>query len=219
MPLKVTFDTNVLDLACRPERFPKDRRQPALRKVHDGLINGDIEGFYSVTMLTIEGIIRRDRAHVYGGTQIVIGPETVSTMKAEELPDSLRELQGGEDIEQIRQEFRVEQPARKPLHPEVQARARAAHDLGVKALKAPPRIGAYGIDDDEGNYYLSTGTGEELETWIARIHEVGRAIEALGVGVAQVKKLGLCLADAQAAWYTGLQNASDIHQERAVEGG
>ncbi|MBO4227830.1 hypothetical protein [Bradyrhizobium neotropicale] len=61
MPLRVTFDTNVLDLACRPERFPKDPRQPLMKKVHDALASGQLEGFYSVTMLTIEGIMRQDR--------------------------------------------------------------------------------------------------------------------------------------------------------------
>jgi hypothetical protein len=217
MPLRVTFDTNVLDLACRPERFPKDPRQPALGKVHDALKNGEIEGFYSVTMLTIEGVMKRDRAPVYGNTRIAIGPETVSTLKAEDIPESLRERWGGEDIEQVSVEFRVEQPDRQPLHPEVQARARAAHALGIRALKAPPRIGAFHIHDEEGKFYLSAGTGDDLGAWITRVHEASRAIEARGVGMAQVKALGLNSADAQTAWYKGLQNAKDIHQERAIE--
>ncbi|KRA98163.1 hypothetical protein ASD83_14030 [Devosia sp. Root685] len=168
-------------------------------------------------MLTIEGVMKRDRAHVYGGTRITIGPETASTLKAEELPDSLRERWGDKDIEQVDVEFRVEQPDRQPLQPEVQARARAAHALGVKVLKAPPRVGAFHIHDDGGEFYLSAGAGDELGAWIARVHEVGRAIEARGVGMAQVKALGLNSADAQTAWYKGLQNANDIHQERAVE--
>lgn len=151
MPLRVTFDTNVLDLACRPERFPKDPRQPSLGRVHDALKNGEIEGFYSVTMLTIEGVMKRDRAQVYGNTRIAIGPETISTLKAEDIPVSLQERWGGQDIEQGGVEFRVEQPDRQPLHPEVQARARAAHALGIRALKAPPRTGAFHIHDDEGS--------------------------------------------------------------------
>ena len=70
MPRRVTFDTNVLDLACRPERFPKDPLQPLMKKVHDALASGQLEGFYSVTMLTIEGIMRQDRADVFAGTRI-----------------------------------------------------------------------------------------------------------------------------------------------------
>jgi len=217
MPLKVTFDTNVLDLACRPGRFPKDSRQPDLRKVYDALLDGKIEGFYPVTMLTIEGVVKCARARVYGGTQITTGPETVSILRAEELPDSLRERWGDEDFEQIRRELRVEQPDRKSLHREVQARVRAANTLGLKALKAPPRIGAFHIQDNEENFYLSTGAGDELKAWIARVHKIARAIEARGVEMAQVKALGLNSPDVETAWYKGLKSASDIHQVRAIE--
>lgn len=45
MPLRVTFDTNVLDLACRPDRFPKDHRQPQMHKIKDALVAGTIQGF------------------------------------------------------------------------------------------------------------------------------------------------------------------------------
>jgi len=46
MVLRVTFDTNVLDLACRPERFPKDVRQPELVKVREALAERMIEGVF-----------------------------------------------------------------------------------------------------------------------------------------------------------------------------
>ena len=75
MPLRVTLDTNVLDLACRPERFPKDPRQLLMQKVHNALATGQLEGFYSVTMLTIEGIMRQDRAEVFASTRTVTQPE------------------------------------------------------------------------------------------------------------------------------------------------
>ena len=70
MPLRVTFDTNTLDLACRPERFPKDPRQPELAKVKAALTSGQLEGFYSVTLLTIEAVMRRDRAQVLAGAVV-----------------------------------------------------------------------------------------------------------------------------------------------------
>lgn len=168
-------------------------------------------------MLTIEGVMKRDRAHVYGGTRIAIGPETASSLNAEGPPLFLPEWWGNENTEQIRREFRIEQPDRQPLHKEVKARVRAAHALGVKALKAPPRIGAFQIYDDEGKFFLSTGTDGETDTWIERVLEVVRAIEAKGVGVAQVKELGLNLAGSQTDWHKGLQEACDTHQQRALE--
>jgi hypothetical protein len=219
MPLRVTLDTNVLDLACRPERFPKDPRQLLMKKVHDALASGQVKGFYSVTMLTIEGIMRQDRADVFAGTQTVMQPETTRIIKNSDLPEEIRQKVGSEDIETIGVELRVEQPDRKRLHPEIVARMQAAKALGVKVLKDVPRIGAFGITDPNSDYYLSRGEGAELKKWIDKAHEVARAIEARGVGFAQVKALGqkIGVSDPTSIWFRSLDKAGDIHEKRAVE--
>lgn len=217
--LRVTFDTNVLDWACRPERFPKDPQQPLMQKVHAALVNGQIEGFYSVTMLTIEGIMRRDRAEVFAGTRTVMQPETSGITKNADLPDAIREKVGIEDVETITVELQVRQPSRKPLHPEVIARMKAAKAAGFKVLQGVPRIGAYHITDPAGDYYLSLGKDADEKVWIDKAHEVARAIEARGIGFAQVKALGnsMAVSDPSSAWFRCLDQAVDIHQRRAVE--
>ena len=219
MALRVTFDTNVLDLACRPERFPNNPRQPLMQKVYDALANGQIDGFYSVTMLTIEGIMQRDRAEVFTGTRIVMQTETSQITRNADLPDTIREKVGNEDLETITWKSQVEQPGRKPLQPEVINRMNAAKVLGLKVLKDVPRIGAFHITDPTGEYYLKRGEGAELQAWIDKAHEVGRAIEARGVGFAQVKALGenMTASDPASLWFRSLDQATDIHQERAVE--
>ena len=219
MVLRVTFDTNVLDLACRPERFPKDARQPYLRKVHDALRAREIEGYYSITMLTIEGIIRKDRADVMASTLVSSPPETCSTTKNDELPEAIRAKIGDADIEKIQKKFVVEQPNRRSLHPEVVARVNAAHKLGVRALKDIPRIGAFNITDSAGENYLSNGEGDGLHAWQQKAHEVARTIEDRGLGRAQVKALGTAMnaASTEDLWFSSLANAKDIHEQRAVE--
>ncbi len=219
MALRVSFDTNVLDLACRPERFPKDTRQPYLQRVKNALAAGTIRGFYSVTMLTIEGIMRKDRAEAFASTQTKMQPETLSVTKNADLPDAIRAVVGSADVETIGVNFVVEQPARKPLHPEVMARIKAAHALGVRVLKGVPRFSAYLIKDPEKKFYLDNGEGDALGAWINKVHEVGRAIEGRGLGFAQVKALGQAMAagDPAKAWFKALDNAKDIHEERAVE--
>jgi hypothetical protein len=219
MPHRVTLDTNVLDLACRPERFPKDPRQPLMKKVHDALASGQLEGFYSVTMLTIEGIMRQDRAGVFATTRIAMQPETTGTTKNADLPDEIRKMIGSEDVETIAIEYRVEQPGRKPLHPEVVARMKAAKALGVRVLRDVPRTGAFGFTDSTGQYYLSRGEGDELRDWINKVKEVTEAIEARGLGYAQVKALGqkIAASDPATAWFRALAKARDIHEKRAAE--
>ncbi len=219
MVLRVTFDTNVLDLACRPERFPKDTRQPHLQKVREALAAGTIEGFYSVTMLTIEGIMRKDRASVFAGTQTDSQSETHSVTHNADLPDAIRTAVGNADVETVGLNYVVEQPDRQPLHPEFMARMNAAQTLGVRVLKGIPRIGAYSLNDPENKFYLDNGQGGALGAWINKAHGVAGAIESRGLGFAQVKALGQAIAaggPAQ-AWFQALKNAKDIHEERAVE--
>ncbi|HYI81817.1 MAG TPA: hypothetical protein VEX11_01250, partial [Acetobacteraceae bacterium] len=139
MALRVTFDTNVLDMACRPELFPNNDRQPLMRRVHEALANGHIEGFYSATILTIEGIKKKDRARVFAGTRTVMERETSHTARNADLPDAIRETVGGRDVITTPITLRVEQPERTPLPPAFVARVQAAKALGVKALRAVPR--------------------------------------------------------------------------------
>lgn len=214
MVLSVTFDTNVLDLACRPERFPKDPRGQRLHTVKDALIAGTINGFYPVTMLTIEGIMRKDRAEVFSGTRIRRGPETASAQIVADRSENSAAMINEEAVELL---LSVEQPNRKPLHSEVIARTQAAHALGVRALKSVPRIGNFHIDDPKGEFYLTNGEGDSLANWITKTHEVCRAIESRGIGIAQVKALGQSMAGPQEAWFSALQNSKDIHDERAIE--
>jgi hypothetical protein len=219
LPLRVTFDTGTLERACRPDRHPRDPRQPLMRKVNAALANGQILGFYSLTILTIEGIMKQDRANVFAGTRLVTQSETTGVIKNTDLPDAIREKVGSDDLETISIELRVEQPGRQPPHSETVARITAANALGLKVLKAVPRTGAEPITDPTGEYYLSRGDNAELRTWIEKIHEVAWEIEARGVGFAQVKELGqlMDVLDPTTIWFQSIDKAADIHQKREVE--
>jgi len=217
--LRVTFDTNVLDYACRPERYPRDLRQPQLAHVRDALKSGAILGFFSVTMLTIEGIMNRDRAAVYESTTLTAMHEPSTTVKNADLPDEIRSFVGDSDLETQTIRLTANQSARQEIHPEVKARVAAAHGLGVRVLKAVPRVGAYNIDDPDGTFYLDNGAGEDLARWIDKALEVSMAIEARGLGMAQLRKLGLELAMGypQGAWFSALTKAKGIHAQRKIE--
>lgn len=219
MTLRVTFDTNVLDYACRPERYPKDLRQPQLANVREALKKETIQGFFSVTMLTIEGIMNKDRAAVYESTKITAVREEPEITKNEDLPDAIRAIIGDGDIETHSLKLTVDQPARQDVHQEVKARVAAAHGLGVRVLKGVPRIGAYRLDDPGGSFYLDNGAGDTLSLWIEKAQEVSKAIEARGLGFAQLTQLGFGLAmkDPEGAWFEALTKAKDIHEQRKIE--
>lgn len=185
----VTFDSNTLGLACRPEKATA---------VREALLAGRISGFFSVTMLTLEGIPSAERGAVYAGT----------TISSQERCDSPND---------VRVEFRVEQPDRKPIPEAAAQRIRHAREIGIRALRPVPRIGAFRIDDPDGTFYLSNGDGPALDCWINKCHEVARAIEGRGVGSAQVKALGRMMAGNNTKhWFEALGNPKDIHQKNEV---
>jgi hypothetical protein len=66
----VTFDTNTLDKAARPERHPKDPARADFQKVHEALKTGRLRGYFSQTLVTLEGIEKKDRPEVFGSTRL-----------------------------------------------------------------------------------------------------------------------------------------------------
>ena len=218
MALRVTFDSNTLELACQPERHPRDARQLLMQRVNEALVKGQIKGYYSETMITIEGVKRRDRADVFSGTHISQS-ETIKFTNNADLPEEVRKIVGDADLESIHIEHRVEQPNRKPLHPQTITRINAAIALGIRVLHAVPRIGDFLISDPTGEYYLDRGDPEAQKAWNHKVCEVAHAIESRGVGIAQLKKLGFDLNTSRESdqWFRFLDQSTNIHEERAVE--
>jgi hypothetical protein len=202
--MRITFDTNTLDKAARPERHPKDPCQSDYLKVHEALKAGGLKGHFSETIITLEGIEKKDRADVFESTRL--------------RTESRAETDTGDSVT-ISRRFKVEQPSRKPLHPEVAARIQAAVAAGIRALRAPDRLGVFQITDPEGKYFV-TETDEERVTRIAKCLQVGREIEGRGVGIAIAQALGeqFALRDkVQEPWFRSLVRAKDVHEENAVK--
>lgn len=218
MGLRVTFDTNVLDLACRPERFPKDPRQTEMAKVNAALKSREIEAFYSVTMLTLEGIMKKDRAAVFAGTRIVSTQHDTKLVKNADLPSEIRAKVGNDDVISTGVTLQVQQPQRQPLHPEVVARITAAKALGIRVLHAVPRIGAFSFNDPNNEFYLHRGDEAHLSAWINKAFAVSHDLESKGLGYAQLKALGVNMAsDPKEIWYEALNKAPSVHEQRKVE--
>lgn len=162
--MRVTFDTNQIDGAARPgPTVPASHH-----KVHAALKAGTIQGFFSETMLTLEGIMKADRAGVMASTALVRQPERLSITKSSDVPAEVKALLGDGDIETINMELRVEQPARKALHPAFARRIVAAREAGMRVLRAVPRIGATRITDDTGTVFLSNNDYGQLGDWIKK---------------------------------------------------
>jgi hypothetical protein len=201
--MRVTFDTNTLDRAVRPERFPKDPRLTEYRAVHDALADGSVEGFFCETLIIIEGVQKRDRAQVFASTRLrsEIQPETI----------------GRDGIATVPINLKVEQQ-RPPLPSEVVARVQAALALGFRVL-GTPRIGQTRIDDPHNTIYVSESSDDAISARLDRYHKVAVAIEARGLGARQVQDLAMKFVQRDGAtehWFHSLVRAKDVHEENAV---
>ncbi|OIR19962.1 hypothetical protein GALL_08480 [mine drainage metagenome] len=203
-PIRVTFDTNTLERAVRPERFPKDPHQAQYQKVRAALQAGTINGFMCETIVTCEGIQKVDRPETYGSM-------TLSSKQEH------RQGESGEDI--IHLTLTPEMPKLKPLHKEMKLMVRAALNLRFRMLGVP-RIGGMKIDDPDGEIYVQeVPNSAEQAARLDRQFEAIRAIEERGVGIAQVKSLAdkfAKRAGVHEPWFKSLERATDIHERNAV---
>lgn len=203
--MRVTFDTNTIEKAASPERCDRDPLHPDYVKVHQAVVDGRIEGFFSETIITLEGIQKADRAAVLGSTtmtqseQITEHPETGETVVATT--------------------FTVSDPLRQALHPQVATRIAAARSLGMRLLKAP-RLGGTNIKDPDGTIFAAETDEAALDKRLRLYQSVLRDLDTRGVGFALVKQLASDFAqraNVQEPWFKSLSRASGIAEERAVQ--
>ena len=203
--IRVTFDTNVLDRAVRPQRFPKDPRQNVYHKVQQALKLKHIEGYFSETLATLEGIQNIDRADVFGSTN---------------LRHSLSQyIHSDTAIHTTQINLVAEQTKRKPLHPETVARIQAALAVGMRTLGAP-RVGFVRINDPNHTIYAPDGNESDLSARLERYHTALNAIEARGLGFSHVQALAHSFAQRDGVvepFFYSLRRAKDIHEKRAVQ--
>jgi hypothetical protein len=172
MPLTVTFDTNTLASVVSPETAQRGTGTSGAT-IRTAIQAGDIQGFFSETLITLEGVTNADRSAVFGST-------TVNARHRHEIaPD-------GSGVTQI--DLRPEQPARQALDQRQADRFLGAFELGMKLLGAP-RIGKVSVDDPDGTRYLAEPNESELTRRLEGYFDVATAIEARDRGCAQAQRI------------------------------
>ena len=198
--MKVTFDTNCLERATRPERYPKDKLQPAYLKVHRALRTGAIKGYFSQTLITLEGVQNDDRVDVLGSTRL----ETRSYSTG---PNAISLSIG------VRQDQR-------PIHPEHARCIVAARALGMKALRGPVRLGdSFTAKDEDGSLYERDDSVERMIARGEKENEVELAIAKRAVGRTIAVTLGLKFSQRAGHsewWFAGLKRIQGPHERGEV---
>ncbi len=200
--MRVTFDTNTLDRVARPERFLTEPSHADYVRVHDALRAGKLRGYFSETLVTLEGIEKKDRVAVLGSRQVV--------------SDS---RQTAENVISITIGLKQD---RNPLHPKFSEDVRAAQSIGMRALRGPPRmVVGFSWKDDDGSFYEQVEPIEELVRRREKASEVAAALEARDLGRAKGLSLGLEFSKRAGAsgelWLQGLRRAQATKQKKVTQ--
>lgn len=203
--IRVTFDSNSLDRAVRPERFPKDPHHGAYIKVRNALAARQIKGYFSESLITLEGIENKHRVDVMGSTHLAM--------------QGLRPYTANDGREIVEIPVRMEQ-ARRELHPEHRARILAAVTLKVHALRGPNRVGWIRVDDTDRIIFESHDCDDVLLNALELATEVASAVQARGVGQALLLKIAADFAtrdNVTEPWPQSLPRARNDAEQRQVQ--
>lgn len=169
-PLTVTFDTNTLASVVAPETAQRGTGESGAI-VAAAMRARRIRGFFSETVITLEGIKNVDRADVFGKTRVV--SDASSTGK-----NNITLTVGVRHV-------------RNPLDPRSSARVRATLELGMRPLRTAARIGGYHLRDKDCELYEPDGGILELIRCMDKVNELTTEIARRGVGQAIAVERGL----------------------------
>jgi hypothetical protein len=204
MPLTVTFDTNTLDSVVWPETA-QSRTGTSGAEIQAAIKAGHIQGFFSETLVTLEGIPTKSRDTPEGNRKkdrpAVLGSSQLVSSSSFESENSIT----------IKLAF---QQNRDPFDAKFSERIQAARSLGIRALMVPRLLGS-GVcaNDDDGTFFEPIG---DLEQFVARAVHLRSEIGARGIGHAAAIKLGLDRLSQPGLWYEGLLHASRNKVKEAV---
>jgi hypothetical protein len=125
--INVTFDT------CSLDWIVKDRLEA--RKVRQAIVAGRVQGFYCETLVTLEGVQKKERRQALGRTRPVS-----------------RSFSTGKNTIKIAIGFEHYRPALHATHAKMVEDIEA---MGMRALRAPARMCGIRAKDDQVKFFLS----------------------------------------------------------------
>jgi hypothetical protein len=169
-PLTVTFDTNTLASVISPETAQRETGASGAA-VRAAIEAGRIQGFFSETLVTLEGVEKKDRVDVLGKTRLVSGSSS-----------------GGKYEITLTIGFTH---FRNELSTRVFERIRAAVTLGMRGLRAPARFGSYHAREEICPLFMPPGGMPELLRCMDGVNKIATEMARRHVGQAVAVELGV----------------------------
>jgi hypothetical protein len=199
MPVTVTFDTNTLASVVSPENGQRGTETSGAT-VQAAIQAGHIRGFFSETIVTVEGIKSRERWEVLGQTR------TISTSSSEG-----NKITISVGIRHVR----------KPLDNRFSARIQGALALGMRVLRAPARMGDFHLKHKDYPFLEPLGGVLVLVHCMDGVNEMATNIGKRGLGQAVAVELGVQFSKAAGVsepelWLEGLGRAQSKREREKV---
>jgi hypothetical protein len=198
-PLKVTFDTNTLSGIVDPDQEVGKANHTAYQAVHAAVKAGQIRGFFSEVVVTLDAIGRKAKAEVLGAARFV--SETASTG-----PNQITITLGPHW-------------KRVDIDPRILARIEAARAMGMHALIGPRRFGdSLVVRGFSEGFYEPYPPGAALVAAANITNAVDAAIVARGLGRAQAIELAKSFSERDGAagewWPQGLERTRNAAERK-----
>jgi hypothetical protein len=169
LPLTVTFDTNTLNSVIFPNEAQRNTSEDG-RAINSAIKVGQVRGFFSETLITIEGIPKKERTETLGKNRVVTSASTTSKNT-------------------ITLSIGFQHPPNE-LPPKSSERVKAAYALGMRILRSPARIGAKHLKDERYPLYEPEGGVSALVSCMDKVNYLATKIERRHLGRAVAVKLG-----------------------------
>jgi|GEM_PF-1212369 hypothetical protein len=200
-PVKVTFDTNTLSGVVDPDQQFGAPDHVAYQAVHAAVKVGQVRGFFSEGVITLDAIGRKEKAAVLGAARFV--SEATSTA-----PNQITITLG---------------PCWKhvDLDPRIRARIETAREMAMRALIGPRRFGDSLVVRGYGEgFYEPYPSGAAFVAAVDATNALDAAIVARGLGRAQVIELAKFFSERDGAagewWPQGLERTRNTAESKKV---
>ena len=199
----VTFDTNTLSGVVDPDQEASKADHAAYQAVHAATKTGQIRGFFSEAVVTLDAIGHKAKAGVLGAARFV--SETASTGR-NQITITLGPCWKRVDID-----------------PRILARIETARAMGMRSLIGPRRFGDSLVVRGFGEgFYEPYPSGAAFVVAADTANALDAAIVARGLGRAQVIELAKSFSERDGAagewWPQGLERTRNAAKQKSGPG-
>ncbi len=197
--MKIIFDSNVWQIVTMPTDFPNEPLIGDFEKIHQAIIDKQIEPFLSETIFTIEAIRKTERQDFFSSTSAKVDVKQKETGNG---GISLNFSIGPNEKDAI--DF-VDRPILKKYFDE-------AIKLGFNIVKLP-RIG--GLVNPEVDAARFEQDEESFSAYLYKVFKVVEKIENAGAGMVQIQEIGERYGNP--VWMKGLKSAPETDRNKIAK--